>query len=78
MSEEFSTLEEEVLDTIAKMEEEVAGMLRVVANLDGTDRRSISIARTNLQQGFLWAIRSVAAVGCEDPWADNFLTGGRG
>ena len=28
--------------------------------LDSTDKRSIALGKTNLQQGFMWAVRGVA------------------
>ncbi len=28
--------------------------------LDATDKRSVALGKTNLQQGFMWAIRGVA------------------
>jgi hypothetical protein len=31
-----------------------------VDDMPGIDRRSVALARTNMQQGFMWLVRSIA------------------
>jgi len=46
---EGKELAEKVGDFIAKLEA-----------VESTDKRAVALGKTNLQQGFMWAIRSVA------------------
>lgn len=35
-------------------------MIGKLLAMESTDKRNVALAQTNLQQGFMWAIRSVA------------------
>ncbi|MNN70731.1 hypothetical protein D3C81_1866050 [compost metagenome] len=51
-----------------KAVEAVAGALaKEIAQIEGVDPRLLALARTNLQQGFMWFVRSIAKPA--DPFA---------
>lgn len=59
----YRDLSEKEIDLIneAKSLAELCG--KFIAKLEateGTDKRNVALGKTNLQQGFMWAIRSVA------------------
>lgn len=39
---------------------EVGALIDKLSATDGLDKRSVAIARTELQTGFMWAVRSIA------------------
>lgn len=49
-----------LMNRVKALAEECGGLLLELAEEDTTDKRSLDIAQTNLQQGFMWAIRSIA------------------
>ena len=56
----YRNLSQEEIDSINKgkcLAEKVSVYLTELENLEDSDKRCISLARTNLQQGFMWAIR---------------------
>lgn len=57
---ELNQEEVDLMNEIKDQGEQLADlMLRLQRNPD-LDQRSVSIAKTNLQQGIMWAVRSVA------------------
>jgi len=59
----YRNLSQEEIDSINKgkcLAEQVSVYLTELENLEDSDKRCISLARTNLQQGFMWAIRGIA------------------
>ncbi len=40
--------------------EKCAMFIAKLNGLESTDKRSVALGRTNLQQGFMWAIRGIA------------------
>ena len=47
-------------DAKALAEECGVKLISKLNQLELTDKRSVALAKTNLQQGFMWAIRSIA------------------
>ena len=39
---------------------QVGAWVEKLQNTDGLDQRAVALGKTNLQQGFMWAIRGVA------------------
>ena len=48
------------MNLIKKVEAAVGKVFREVESLPNVDRRELALARTNLQQGFMWFVRSIA------------------
>ncbi len=48
------------MNAIKALGEQVKAQLDVLAALAGIDGRALAIARTELQTGFMWAVRAVA------------------
>lgn len=42
------------------LEGAVGALYQELAQAPGIDKRSLALARTNLQQGFMWMVRSIA------------------
>lgn len=40
--------------------EQVGEFVKKLEQLDVTDKRCVALGKTNLQQGFMWAIRGIA------------------
>lgn len=40
--------------------EQCGAFIAKLESIGGTDKRSVALGKTNLQQGFMWAVRSVA------------------
>ncbi len=40
--------------------EQCGAFIKKLENNSDTDKRNVALGKTNLQQGFMWAIRSVA------------------
>jgi hypothetical protein len=57
---ELSEAEIEAMNAIKAMAEVVGEMVAELQSLPGVDHRALSIARTELQTGFMWATRAVA------------------
>lgn len=59
---EHPTLSQNELDLISEGEALAAQCKAYINKLmfaEGTDKRSIALAKTNLQQGFMWATRGI-------------------
>lgn len=55
------TLEEiELMNEIKAQGENLRALMTKLQRNPNLDQRSVSIAQTNLQQGIMWAVRSVA------------------
>jgi len=48
------------MNGLKAIENELGEFLKGVAELEGVDQRCLALGRANLQQGFMWAIRSIA------------------
>lgn len=49
----------QIVNAIKDVENMVGETLEAVLEMDGIDRRMTALARTNLQQGFMWLVRAV-------------------
>ena len=52
--------EKALMSEIKQKGNEVGELLNKLAEMDGLDKRAINIAKTEIQTGFMWAIRGVA------------------
>jgi hypothetical protein len=57
---QLSTDEIGLINAIKASEAQIGELWRQIFALDGIDKRAASIARTDLQTGFMWMARSVA------------------
>ncbi|HEL3749990.1 TPA: helix-turn-helix transcriptional regulator [Stenotrophomonas maltophilia] len=56
---ELSEAEVSAINTLKDQAEAVGAQLDALSLLDGIDRRALAIAKTELQTGFMWAVRAV-------------------
>lgn len=59
----YRDLSQEEIDLMNEgkaLAEKCRGFVEKLEALDSTDKRCVSLGRTNLQQGFMWGIRAVA------------------
>ena len=59
----YPDLSQEEIDAINKIKELAQQCGDLIQELDGVtliDKRSLALGKTNLQQGFMWAVRAVA------------------
>lgn len=59
----YRDLSQDEIDLMNRIKVLAAQAGGLIAELHGTttlDQRSVALAKTNLQQGFMWAVRSVA------------------
>lgn len=59
----YRDLSQEEIDLMNEAKELAKNCGQLIAkleSLDSTDKRSIALGKTNLQQGFMWAIRGIA------------------
>lgn len=64
---DLSQSEVDGMNSIKALEADAAQLFKQIEQLDGVDARSLSLARTSLQQGFMWFVRSIAKPA--DPFA---------
>lgn len=57
---ELSEAEISAVNALKKSAEAVGAQLDALSLLDGIDKRALAIAKTELQTGFMWAVRAVA------------------
>lgn len=57
---ELSQQEIDLMNEGKALAEQCGVFIEKLADIESTDKRSVSLGKTNLQQGFMWAIRSVA------------------
>lgn len=57
---DLSQEEIDLMNECKALAEQCGKMVESLQKYSDTDKRSVSLAQTNLQQGFMWAIRSVA------------------
>lgn len=59
----YRDLTQQEIDVIAEVKSngnDLAQAIDAIAAMPDVDQRAIALARTNLQQGFMWLIRAVA------------------
>lgn len=57
---DLSEKEVALMNEVKAKAAEVGELLHRLAAADSLDKRSVAIARTELQTGFMWAVRSIA------------------
>lgn len=57
---DLSEYEIQIMNEAKKTAELVGNLVSEFANVEEIDKRCLALAKTNLQQGFMWLIRSVA------------------
>lgn len=65
---QLSPDEVEQINDIKEEEANVAALVNALARDPDYDQRSVALARTNLQQGFMWLTRAVARP--NDGWTE--------
>jgi hypothetical protein len=55
------------MNKIKALEAQAGALAKEIGEIEGVDPRLLALARTNLQQGFMWFVRSVAKPA--DPFA---------
>ncbi len=48
------------MNSIKSLEADVGNLFKQIGEIEGVDPRLLSLAKTNLQQGFMWFVRSIA------------------
>ena len=48
------------MNDVKALAEKCGAMIEQLQTREGADLRSLALAKTNLQQGFMWAVRSIA------------------
>lgn len=57
---ELSEEEISLMNQAKELSEQCGNFINVLELLPGLDQRSLALGKTNLQQGFMWVIRSIA------------------
>ena len=50
----------DAMNSIKALEKDAGELFKQAAQIEGVDPRSLALAKTNLQQGFMWFVRSIA------------------
>lgn len=59
----YRDLTQEEIDLINEgkaLAEQCGKFIHKIESMESTDKRNVALGKTNLQQGFMWAIRAVA------------------
>lgn len=48
------------MNSIKSLEADVGALFQQIQDVQGIDDRSMTLAKTNLQQGFMWFVRAIA------------------
>ena len=57
---DLSQSEIDGMNSIKSLEIDVGELFKQISEIQGVDQRSMSLAKTNLQQGFMWFVRAIA------------------
>lgn len=57
---ELDAAEIDAMNRVKAKAEEVGALLAELGGMPGLDGRALAIARTELQTGFMWAVRAIA------------------
>ncbi len=57
---ELSRDEVELINSIKQNGNELGAAIAVIEQIEGVDKRAVSIARTHLQTGLMWLTRAIA------------------
>jgi len=56
----ISLFEVEAINEVKAVANQVGALIDKLMGNPDTDKRLVALAKTNLQQGFMWAVRSIA------------------
>lgn len=48
------------MNSIKALEADAGGLFKHIGKIEGVDPRLMALAKSNLQQGFMWFVRSIA------------------
>ena len=57
---DLSQSEIDGMNSIKSLEVDVGELFKQISEIQGVDQRSMALAKTNLQQGFMWFVRAIA------------------
>ena len=57
---DLSQSEIDAMNTIKSLEKDAGDLFKQIGKIEGVDQRLLALAKTNLQQGFMWFVRSIA------------------
>lgn len=57
---DLSQSEIDGMNSIKALESEAGALFRKISQIEGVDPRLLDLAKTSLQQGFMWFVRSIA------------------
>ena len=57
---ELTAEEIEAMNAVKAVGAQVETLLNSLASVPGVDQRALAIAKTDLQTGFMWAVRAIA------------------
>lgn len=57
---DLSQSEIDGMNSIKALEVDTGELFKQVSQIEGVDQRSLALAKTKLQEGFMWFVRSIA------------------
>lgn len=57
---DLSQSEIDGMNSIKALEVDTGELFKQITEIDGVDQRSLALAKTKLQEGFMWFVRSIA------------------
>lgn len=57
---ELNQSELDGMNSIKALEADAGDLFKQIAKIEGVDHRLLALAKTNLQQGFMWFVRAIA------------------
>ncbi|NWC72538.1 hypothetical protein HX823_00440 [Pseudomonas sp. P7759] len=48
------------MNSIKSLEADAGELFKQIGQIESVDQRTLALAKTNLQQGFMWFVRSIA------------------
>ncbi len=57
---DLSQSEIDGMNSIKALEVDTGDLFKQVSEIEGVDARSLALAKTKLQEGFMWFVRSIA------------------
>jgi len=57
---DLSQAEIDGMNRIKELEARAGALFKDIAQLEGVDSRNLALAKTQLQQGFMWFVRAIA------------------
>lgn len=57
---DLSQLEIDGMNSIKQVEQDIGQLWQQIQKIEGVDQRALALAKTQLQEGFMWFVRAVA------------------